>query len=40
MGEEVREQDWDAVLARLVQADAVEVDDERWTIACIQQMYS
>lgn len=36
--EEAREGKLEAELARLLQAEA-ETEDDRWTIACIQQMY-
>jgi hypothetical protein len=35
--EEVRQQELDAELVRLLRAQ--DADEERWTIACIQQMY-
>lgn len=39
MDEEARQRDLEAALTTLLQADAAEADDDRWTIACIQQMY-
>ncbi len=37
--EEARRQELEAELDRLLQAPTPEPDEERWTIACIQQMY-
>lgn len=37
--EEVRQQELEAELQRLLQAQGADADDDRWTIACIQQMY-
>jgi hypothetical protein len=35
--EEVRQRELEAELANLLQAQ--DTDEDRWTIACIQQMY-
>lgn len=37
--EEGREPELDVELERLLQARPADPDEERWTIACIQQMY-
>lgn len=37
--EEVHRQELEAELDRMLQASSPDPDEDRWTIACIQQMY-